>query len=344
MKSLTVAADGTLSLTQMRRPKPLKHQALIEILSVGICGTDHTLLKKSFKGVDESDYPLVLGHEAVGRVVELGENVVSFKVGDVVMLPFVPEPISAEGVKYGSAWGAFSEFGIVEDQHAVLDETVSEMPHHAPAQTIVPESIDPVLAPVIVTLREVLTAIDVSNIPLDEPIAVVGSGPVAMTFVKLFKLLGAASVTAVVRSDEKAQLMSEFGADRSINTSNESLFDAQPEGGFGAVVDAVGSDSVMNEALTVIRDRGIIFAYGVPKYNSMNLDWSRAPYNWTLSFQQMPRKDEEGAVHDRIVAWVEDGTLDLAQFVSEIVPIDEAPAFFEKYMSGSTSKKIIFQF
>ena len=346
MKSLVVLPEGRLELWEIDVPQPKPHQALVKTISGGICGTDSTLVAQSFKGVDPNDYPLALGHESVGRVVEVGEAVRSFGVGDVVMLPFVPEP-TCDGQVLGSAWGAFSEFALVDDLLAPETADGDGPGEASPAQSVVPEDIDPVHAPVMVTLREVLSSIRVSGVDLSEPIAVVGSGPVAMMFVKLLKLLGADTVVAVVRSEAKAALMAEFGADACLDTSerplNESTPDVAPDG-FGAIIDAVGSPDVINEALGLVQDRGIVFVYGVPKKNSMNLDWDKAPYNWTLKFQQMPRKDEEGACHEQIVEWVRQGSLVLRDFVSEVVPITQAPEFFRDYLAGGTQRKIIFEF
>ena len=90
MKTLVVEKDGSLSVKEVSRPEYNECQALVKTLSCGICnGTDAKLIHQKFKGYGPERYPLMLGHEAVGRVVEVGEKVTSYKVGDVVLLPFV---------------------------------------------------------------------------------------------------------------------------------------------------------------------------------------------------------------------------------------------------------------
>src|SRR5699024_4299183 len=83
MKALVVDTGGDVAVRQIDRPRPASHQALVETICGGICGTDATLLHRSFKGIEQ--YPLVLGHESVGRVVEVGSDVTSFAIGDVVL-------------------------------------------------------------------------------------------------------------------------------------------------------------------------------------------------------------------------------------------------------------------
>src|SRR5690554_2914636 len=137
MKALVVGGDGNVEVRQIDRPEPASHQALVQTIGGGICGTDGTLLRRSFKGIEQ--YPLVLGHESVGRVIEIGSDVTSFGIGDVVLLPFVPEPTEG-GQALGSAWGAFSEFALVDDVAAFEAGTVAgSAPEAAAAQSIVPQ-------------------------------------------------------------------------------------------------------------------------------------------------------------------------------------------------------------
>ncbi|WP_218192311.1 zinc-dependent alcohol dehydrogenase [Brachybacterium vulturis] len=347
MKAIVVNADGRVQVKEIDRPDVKSHQALVATIAGGICGTDATLLQCSFKGVGPASYPLVLGHESVGRVIDVGEDVISYKRGDIVLLPFVPQP-SADGQNLGSAWGAFSEFTLVDDAAAFATGKIAGLaPEAAFAQSIVPASIDPVDATVIITLREVLSGIRVSGIDLGQPIIIYGSGPVAMAFTALLRQLCAEQLIAVVRSDEKAELMRRFGASSTINSCAQSVQDGLRDlevSGVGAVIDAVGSASVINEGIPLLQDRGIMFCYGVPKTHSMDLEWSEAPYNWTLKFQQFPRKDEEGECHQQIVDWAECGDIVLSKFISEIVPVDDSPELFERYLAGRTSGKIVLKF
>src|SRR5699024_10362095 len=101
--------------------------------------------------------------------------------------------------------------------------------------------------------------------------------------------------------------------------------------GVDKVIDAVGSSEVINQGLKMIKDRGEILCYGVPKSNNMNLDWSDAPYNWKLNFQQMPYKFEEGEVTDEIINWIYSGDLDLKDFISDYIPFDNILEGFKKF-------------
>ena len=75
MKTLVVDKGGELSVRETKVPEYNECQALVKTLSCGVCnGTDLKLIQGSFKGFGEERYPLMLGHEAVGRVLKQGQR------------------------------------------------------------------------------------------------------------------------------------------------------------------------------------------------------------------------------------------------------------------------------
>ena len=111
MKTFVVNKDGSTEIREIPKPRYNSRQALVKTIACGMCGTDVKLLHCAFKGFPESVYPIMLGHEGVGEVVEVGSEVTTFKPGDKVILPFVdPDPELYPGL--GSGWGALSEYGI----------------------------------------------------------------------------------------------------------------------------------------------------------------------------------------------------------------------------------------
>lgn len=339
MKSLIVTKEGELDVVERPLPTYKETQSLVKIISCGICGTDEAIIQKNFKGVSKDIYPLMLGHEAVGRVIEIGQKVTSFNKGDIVLLPF-----NSAVKSIGSAWGGFSEYGVINDYKVIEKQNI---PEEAFAQKKLPFDINPIEAPIIITLREVYSAIKYFKINRDQSVVVIGSGPVAVTFVKLLKLLGLKSLTVIVRNEEKEKLLKKSGASLVINSNKsepiKELKKYYPQGA-DKVIDAVGSAEVINQGLKMIKDRGDILCYGVPKSNNMNLDWSDAPYNWNLKFQQMPYKFEEGEVTDEILNWVYSGDLDLKDFISDYIPFENVIDGFKNFKEKKILKKAIVTF
>jgi L-iditol 2-dehydrogenase len=280
----------------------------------------------------------MLGHESVGKVVEIGSEVVSYKIGDIVMLPYNDPNPEIYGT-LGSAWGAYSEYGIVTDAVAFADEIAPEVAY---AQQILPTDIDPVDGAMIVTLREVLSNIKYFGIQKEDSVVVYGSGPVALTFINLMSLLGIKNIIGVARREEKKNNLLEMGATVALNSKKCDIISEVRKifpNGVKYVLDAVGSPEVVNQAMELICDRGEILCYGVPKVEMMEIDWSKAPYNWKLNFQQMPSKVEEGQAFAQILEWIRSGKLDLKDYISDYFDFDNIFEGMAKLQKHELAKK-----
>lgn len=322
MKTVICKADGSLEVVEVGIPKIGRGQALTRTIANGICGTDVHLMLKAFKGITTDMYPIMLGHENVGEVVEVGSGVTTFKVGDKVLLPFLDADKMNVG-PYESAWGGLSEYCVVHDpafdHHDVYKNDLAK------AQCIIPDFIDPVDAVMLVTFGEVLSAVKYFGIQKDCPVVIFGAGPVGMTFIKMCKMIGASPVISVVRNNIKKKNAEDAEADIIFNSSEidvDAKIREMYPAGVRYVIDAVGSPQIVNEAMGLICDRGEICCYGVPRQEEIHLDFSKADYNWVLNFQQMPRKEEEAIAHTEIIEWIRQGKLEPKKFISDYYNFD----------------------
>ena len=343
MKTLVVEKDGSLSVREVSRPEYNECQALVKTLSCGICnGTDAKLIHQKFKGYGPERYPLMLGHEAVGRVVEVGEKVTSYKVGDVVLLPFVDPQDGLD-----SGWGAYGEYGVVCDAAAWDESKYGATPECAFGQSIIPPEIDPVDAAMIITLREVLSSIKRFGIGANDSIVVFGCGPVGLTFIKFMSLLGVHPIIAMDIVPEKLEVARKMGATHVFNSGDPSYRDAVrnicPDG-VKYVLDAVGVSAIINMAMPLLCDQGKICCYGISPNLSAEIDWSEAPYNWQLQFQQFPSKVEEGLAHNQIMNWLKAGVMDLKDYISDYFDFADILAAFDKLEKRQISKKGIVRY
>lgn len=345
MKGLVVLKDGSVKVCEMPRPEYGEYQVLIKVISGGICGTDMKILHNNLKGF--SDYPTVLGHEGVGEVVEVGDKVRNIHVGDYMVLPYIFGKVG----EYYATWGAFAEYAVAGDTDAMLadgyqidNETLYEFNY---AQRVIPKDLDPVGACMIVTFREVFAAVKRLGFTKDQSIVVFGAGPVGLTFLTFIRMLGMGPVTCVELHDEKLREAQRMGAHHLINASNEDvearLREIYPDG-VDIVLDAAGVPSIYNTALNVIVDHGDVCVYGVTPKNEVTLNWDKAPYNWNLRFIQWPSKMEEAAVHDQIVSWMQDGTLEPFNYISDVFTFKEAEKAIELFQTRENLKKIAIDF
>jgi threonine dehydrogenase-like Zn-dependent dehydrogenase len=346
MRSLIVDKEGKLSVQEIAKPSYGEYQALVRMVSCGICrGTDTKLIHREFKGFDT--YPAALGHEGVGRVVEKGAQARHLQIGDLVLLPFLEGEI--DGVHSG--WGAFSEYAVVADSRAMVedgkgpgDPAFSEAYF---AQQVLPADIDTVSAPMIVTFREVLSACKRFGFRPNASLVVYGAGPVGLTFLTFAKLLGMGPVIASVTSDAKVEEALQAGADYAFNSKNcDIVAEVRKVCGNGVdfSVDAVGKNEIINQSMELLAPYGHICCYGISPETQMTLNWSKAPYNWHLDFIQWPSKLEESESHRQVMNWIACGVLKPEAFVSSVFGFDRILEAFELAGQGSGLRKTIITF
>src|SRR6266498_238034 len=80
MRAVVYQRPGQFEVTDVPDPRPSPGEVLLQSVAAGVCGTDLHLLAGEFL----ARYPLVPGHEIVGRVAELGEGVTGLRVGELV--------------------------------------------------------------------------------------------------------------------------------------------------------------------------------------------------------------------------------------------------------------------
>lgn len=346
MKSLAVNKDGTLEIVEVPKPQYNDYQALVRMESCGVCnGTDLKLIHRKFKGFDT--YPAILGHEGVGRVVEKGKKVKSLKIGDAVLLPFL-EDMAGE---YHSGWGAYSEYAIVGDWKAMVEDGkgagspgFSEAYY---AQQVVPGDINCVSASMIITFREVLSACKRFGLCENNSVVIFGAGPVGLSFTKFAKLLGMGPIMVFDIVDEKVDEAVAMGADYAFNSTKvdvvEEVRKACPNG-VDFAVDAVGRNQLINQSMEIVKYNGKICCYGISPSLDMKLDWSRAPYNWQLHFHQWPSKLEESQCHRQVISWIQTGILNPDDFISHVIEFKRIRDAFKIVEERKPSKKIVIKF
>lgn len=86
MKGIYIETPGKIELRELPEPSPREGYAIIEVKAAGICGSDVSAYKGSNPTIE---YPLVMGHELAGEVLEVGDNPQGIKPGDrVVVEPY----------------------------------------------------------------------------------------------------------------------------------------------------------------------------------------------------------------------------------------------------------------
>ncbi|MDR3644073.1 MAG: hypothetical protein P4M02_03235, partial [Clostridia bacterium] len=88
------------------------------------------------------------------------------------------------------------------------------------------------------------------------------------------------------------------------------------------IIDCVGSCDVISMALQLIKPNGVIGVYGVGMKDEKIL-WSGGPYLWKLHSVQMPIPSEIAKVHDDVVRHIREGSIDLKDYVTHVLPLED---------------------
>ena len=150
MKAAVITALGKLEVLELPMPKLGDYDVLCKLSYGSTCaGTDIHLMD----GLHPYPipFPTVLGHESVGRVVEVGSKVRNYKVGDLVSR--VGYPVNDEIGMY-SSWGGFAEYGVAKDHWQMRKDSRPEAEWtKSRVNQIIHPAIDEKTAPMIITWR-----------------------------------------------------------------------------------------------------------------------------------------------------------------------------------------------
>ena len=252
---------NVLRYEDINTPQPKSGHILIKVLAAGLNRLDHYLREGSV--MPDLPFPHILGVDAVGEVVYLGEGVTSLQIGDRVIpaagftlneaddtnRPLANSPsFVVPGVHI---WGSYAQYMEVPARWAVKDETGLTPAEVATLPVVLGTSVRAVKQ-----VGEVKAG--------DRVLVTAGASGSGSMHIQVAKALGA-MVAATVRDDVKGDYVKSLGADLVINTRKEDVVERVKawSGGQGVdvAIDNVGGKE-FSQIVEAVRHFGIIVAYG----------------------------------------------------------------------------------
>ena len=333
MQAAIVERPGHLRVRDIEKPAPGDYGALCEILFGSICsGTDTHIVDGVFPY--PVSYPAILGHESIGRVVELGAKVRHLKVGDLVTRVGAP----AQG-ELSANWGGFAQFGIAHDWRAMRDDGLEVTTTHT-VNEIVPADFDPAAATMFITWRETFSYISRSGVREDQTVLILGSGGNGLAFAAHARNLGAVAVVvgAPNRHESARAAGASYVFDYRAPDLSQQLSAAFP-GGFNVAIDAVGRAGGLDLALAQLQAGGTLGMYGID-------DWNRNLINPMLargSFTFYNGGYDEQEAHAAIIQFVRKGRLDAGVWLDldNPTPLEQIGDAFKRVRDRSALKALI---
>ena len=272
MKVGAIYGKEDLRIEQRPVPKAGPGQMVVKIDYCGICGTDVEFYKS---GKVPAPLPMVLGHENIGTVYELGEGVTGFEVGERILCgpPSACEElcppclhgdtnICINGFKrtagIGGPDGGFAEYMLIRNvAHTMLIK--------------VPAEVDPKDAVLFDVICVALHGIRKSNFKVGDNVVVSGTGPIGLSAIQFLKAGGANKLIVLGTSDGKESILRQYGADYFINVKKCDDLDGEIKRILGSPVgvdiayECAGSvESLQNCMYKCIKPGGQIMGIGTP--------------------------------------------------------------------------------
>lgn len=264
MKAAVVVANEDVQYQEIEEPKVTKGTVKIRVRYSGICGSD--IPRVLNHGVHF--YPIVLGHEFSGDVVEVGEGVTKVKVGDRVSgAPLLP-CMKCDDCQQGnfSLCKHYSFIGS-RQQGSNADYVVVPEQNAVPFESSVPYEQGAMFEPATVAIHGVFQ----NDYHGGEYVAILGGGTVGMFTMQWTKIFGSKKVVVFDISEERLELAKRLGADEVINTREEGYMEkamAITGGkGYGFVFETAGQVPTMHMAFELAANKAHVCFIGTPHEN-----------------------------------------------------------------------------
>lgn len=320
-------------------------EALLKVVSAGICGTDLRILHGGHRKYPEGTVR-VPGHEVVGDIVEVGAQVAGLQAGQRVMVApnfgcgHCLQCVTGNNnrcANYGAIGitldGAFAEYMRIP---AALILQGALIP--------IGQGVDPAAAALIEPFACVLRGQDPLHIGPDDVVLVIGAGPIGVMHVMLARLKGAKRVIVSELSAARLPQALELGADRGVDVSSESLDDVimEESGGRGAdvIITAAPAHQAQQDALRLAAIGGRINYFGgLPKDRpTITFDSNLVHYKELVVTGTTACSTSDCW---RAAEIVNAGRLDLSRLVSGRYPLADVHAAFAAAEDRSALKIVV---
>ncbi|MDP5226602.1 MULTISPECIES: S-(hydroxymethyl)mycothiol dehydrogenase [Arthrobacter] len=355
VQAVVVKAKGEpATLETILVPDPGPGEALVDVLSCGVCHTD---LHYKLGGIGD-DYPYLLGHESTAVVSAVGPDVTDLKVGDRVILNWRAVCGNCRACAKGQPQYCFATHNATQKM-TLKDGTplspalgigsFAEKTLVAAGQcTVIDDDVDPAAVGLLGCgiMAGIGAAMNTGEVKRGESVAVIGCGGVGNAAIAGAKLAGATTIIAVDRDPAKVELAKTLGATHGVVSGPEDVVEAirALTGGFGAdvVIDAVGRPETYKQAFYARDLAGRVVLVGVPtpemtlelplldvfgRGGSLKSSW----YGDCLPSRDFPMLVDQYRL----------GRLPLDAFVTERIGLGDVEAAFEKMHRGEVLRSVV---
>jgi threonine dehydrogenase-like Zn-dependent dehydrogenase len=270
MKALVFHGNNDIRVDEVARPHAGVGEAVIRITLTTICGTDLHIVR--------GEYPvkpgLIIGHEPVGVIEELGPGVTGLEIGDRVLVG----AITPCGQCRACLSGQLSQCGHGEGYEAIGGWRFGNTINGAQAEYLLVPNAQANLAkiPDELTDEQVVLLADIAstgfsgaesgNVRIGDAVVVFAQGPIGLCATAGAKLMGAALIIGVDSDETRLDMSRRLGADVTLNHLEVDVVEKVKRltgGGADVAIEALGMQETFENALRCLRPGGALSSLGV---------------------------------------------------------------------------------
>ncbi len=338
MRAIAKLTPGPgLQMTEVPVPKPGINDVLIKVKKTSICGTDIHIYNWDDWAQKTIKTPMVVGHEFVGTIEEVGTNVQGFKKGDLVdgeghIVCGVCRNCLAgrrhlckdtKGVGVNRD-GAFAEYLCIPASNAV--------------------HVDPTISLDVLSCFDPLGNATHTALSFDlvgEDVLITGAGPIGCMAVAIAKQAGARKVVVTDVNPDRLALATRMGATRTVDVSKENLRDVQRtlgmKEGFDIGLEMSGNPRALNDMIDNMSHGGRIALLGIMP-GAAAVDWNKVVFNM-LTIKGIYGREMYETWY-KMTALIQSG-LDISPVITHRFPYTEFQQGFDLMRSGKSGKIVL---
>lgn len=331
------AEEGIWMIKDAPIPEPGHNDLLIKIRKTAICGTDVHIYNWDDWSRKTIPVPMITGHEYVGEVVGMGEEVKGFSLGDRVSGEGHITCGHCRNCRAGRTHLCRNTVGVGVNRQGCFAEYLVIPAFNA---FKIPDNIPDELAAIFDPFgNAVHTALSFDLV--GEDVLISGAGPIGIMAAAVCKHVGARNVVITDLNEYRLGLARQMGVTRAVNVAQENLRDVMAElgmtEGFDVGLEMSGAPPAFRTLLDVMNHGGRIALLGIPP-GEMAIDWNLVIFKGLFIKGIYGREMFE--TWYKMAALVQSG-LDLTPIITHRYHIDDFQQGFDEMRSGRSGKVVL---
>ncbi|MGV0716062.1 NAD(P)-dependent alcohol dehydrogenase [Mycolicibacterium sp. XJ662] len=330
MRAAVLVEPGRIVVEERPVPTPEPGDVLVRVSSVGVCGSDTHYYRHGRIGDFVVEAPLVLGHEAAGTIVAVGESVDPSRIGQRVSIePQRPDPDTEETRRGDYNLCPHMRFYATPPVDGALCDYVTigaEFAHP------VPDSVSDDAAALCEPLSVGIAAIRKAGVDARSRVLIAGAGPIGIVAAQLARAYGATEIVVSDPDPARRDQAARFGATTVLDPTVEQV-GSEPVDAF---IDASGAQSAVVDGIRAVRPAGRVVLVGLGA-ESMELP-VQVIQNRELVLTGVFRYANTWPT---AIALVESGKVDLDSMVTAHFPLEQTAQALDSDRTPGSVKSVV---